>query len=171
MPKSDIFPLLNVTQILGQLVQIFLSEQSKTISTKLRFNIISRFTLLIARYSETLRFHLDTDQVLMLLLVWSTFCNQFATGVFEKVTHESLIFVVFINVALYGIMSLVCASIARLPLFALDPGTCEAGNHPKRFNRFRIWLGGVRFNRKETAAICFCGAAKGSTILYTQNMP
>lgn len=99
----------------------------------------------------------------MLLLVWSTFCNQFATRVFEKVTHESVIFVVFINVALYGIMSIVCASIARLPWFALDRGTCEAITPPKGFTRFRIWLGDGRFNRKETAAICFCGAAKGNT--------
>ena len=98
----------------------------------------------------------------MLLLVWSTFCNQFATGVFDKVTHESVIFIAFINVALYGFMSLVCASVARLPWLALDRGTNEANNPPKGLTRFRLWLGDVRFDRKETAAICFCGAAKGS---------
>jgi len=97
----------------------------------------------------------------MLLLVWSTFCNQFATGVFEKVAYESVIFIAFINVALYGFMSLVCASIARLPWLALDRGINEAGELPMGLTRFRLWLGDVRFDRKETAAICFCGAAKG----------
>ena len=110
-------------------------------------------------------FYLVPGQVLMLLLVWSTFCNQFATGVFEKVTHESVIFIAFINVALYGFMSLVCASIARLPWLALDRGMDEAKGLPKGLpkglTRFRLWLGDVRFDRKETAAICFCGAAKG----------
>ena len=169
--KSRYIPSPYRTQILGQLVQIFWSELSKTISTKLRFNIVGGSILIVVRYSEALRFYLDAGQVLMLLLVWSTFCNQFATGVFEKVTHESLIFVVFINLALYGVMSIVCASIARLPWFALDRGTYEARNSPKRFTRFRTWLGDVRFNRKETAAICFCGAAKGNTTLDAQNVP
>jgi sodium/bile acid cotransporter 7 len=96
----------------------------------------------------------------MLLLVWSTFCNQFATGVFAKVTHESMIFVAFINVALYGFMSLVCVSIARFPWLALNRGIGEERELPG-LTQFRLWLGDVRFDRKETAAICFCGAAKG----------
>ena len=149
------------TQILGQLVQIIWPDQSKMIGTKLRFNIIGGFVTVVALYLEVLQLHLP-GQVLMLLLVWSTFCNQFATGVFEKVTHESVIFIAFINVALYGFMSLVCASIARLPWLALDRGINEARELPKGLTRFRMWLGDVRFDRKETAAICFCGAAKGS---------
>jgi len=127
--------------------------------------------LVTPRYSGGLQPHLDVGQVLILLLVWSTFCNQFATGVFEKVTHASLIFIVFINVALYGIMSVVCASIARLPWLALDRGKNEAGEPTNWLTRFRYWLGDVRFDRKETAAICFCGAAKGSLAWDTQNMP
>ena len=53
--EIDRFPLLIVIQILGQLIQIFWSEPSKTISTKLRFNVIGRYTLAIARYSGPYR--------------------------------------------------------------------------------------------------------------------
>jgi sodium/bile acid cotransporter 7 len=55
------------------------------------------------------------DQVLMLLLVWSTFCNQFATGIFKKVSKETIILVAFLNVALYLFMSFVCLYAARPP--------------------------------------------------------
>lgn len=116
--------------------------------------------MVIARYSEVLQLNLDLGQVLMLLLVWSTFCNQFATGVFTKVTHESVIFIAFINVALYGFMSLVCVCIARLPWLALSREIKEE-RELTGLTRFRLWLGDLRFDRKETAAICFCGAAKG----------
>lgn len=52
--KHDTLPLLIVIQILGQLIQIFWSEPAKMISTKLRFNIIGAYTLIIARYSGAL---------------------------------------------------------------------------------------------------------------------
>jgi hypothetical protein len=57
-------------------------------------------------------------------------------------------------------MSLVCASIARLPWLALDRGINEAGELPKGFARFRLWLGDVRFDRKETALFAFAGRPK-----------
>jgi hypothetical protein len=153
-------------QILGQLVQIVWPEQARVISTKLQFNIIGGVKLAIACPLEILPIspRRIIGQILMLLLVWSTFCNQFATRVFETVTRESVIFIAFFNAALYGFMSLVCACVARLPWLALDHGRNEAGQLPKGLSRFRLWLGDIRFDRKETAAICFCGAAKGNLL-------
>jgi sodium/bile acid cotransporter 7 len=99
----------------------------------------------------------------MLVLVWSTFCNQFATGVFTRVSKETIILVAFLNVALYLFMSLVCLWAARPPFpSSKSPLLPLCGQEESEFIRkVRQVVKRVTFGKKETAAICFCGAAKG----------
>jgi solute carrier family 10 (sodium/bile acid cotransporter), member 7 len=102
----------------------------------------------------------------LLVLVWSTFCNQFASGVFSRVSKETIILVAFLNVALYLFMSLVCLWAARppfpsrngslLPLFGHD------SKEPALVATLRRLVKKATFGKRETAAVCFCGAAKGA---------
>ncbi|KIM29525.1 hypothetical protein M408DRAFT_328771 [Serendipita vermifera MAFF 305830] len=131
--------------IVGQIIQNIWPAQSKRIQDQFRFSIIS--------------------QILMLILVWSTFCNQFAAQVFNRVSKETIILVAFLNVALYLFMSLVCLWVARppfptrkgskLPLFR------GGSKEPALVQAMRRIVRKVTFGKRETAAICFCGAAKG----------
>ncbi|KAG9052687.1 hypothetical protein FS842_009399 [Serendipita sp. 407] len=133
--------------IVGQILQNVSPERVKNISLKFKFSYI--------------------NQVLMLILVWSTFCNQFATRIFWHVSSETIILVAFLNVALYLFMSLVCLWSARPPLpRAKSPllpcfGGGEAEEEPAYMRSVRRLVKRVTFDKKETAAICFCGAAKG----------
>ncbi|KAG8976951.1 hypothetical protein FRB90_008990, partial [Tulasnella sp. 427] len=54
-------------------------------------------------------------QVLLLVIIWSTFCNKFATHAFEAITHESVILICFLGVGLYAFFTAVCLYVARLP--------------------------------------------------------
>jgi len=104
----------------------------------------------------------------MLVLVWSTFCNQFSAQVFSKVSKETIILVAFLNVALYLFTSLICLWTARppfpskrsslLPLFG--PGSVE----PAMIATLHRLVRKITFGKRETAAICFCGAAKGKVL-------
>lgn len=119
---------------------------------------------------------LIAGQVLLLVLIWSTFCNKFGTGVFGTITHESVIMVCFLNVALYLAMTFVCWFVARLPFLAdvhesiqekdqlgmpvMTKGT-ERGSGNRVIVGLKRGLQTMKFDKKQTAAICFCGAAKG----------
>ncbi|KAG8865519.1 hypothetical protein FRC20_009747 [Serendipita sp. 405] len=133
--------------IVGQILQNVSPERVKNISLKFKFSYI--------------------NQVLMLILVWSTFCNQFATRIFWHVSSETIILVAFLNVGLYLFMSLVCLWSARPPLpRAKSPllpcfGGREVEEEPAYMRSVRRLVKRVTFDKKETAAICFCGAAKG----------
>lgn len=99
----------------------------------------------------------------MLVLVWSTFCGQFATGIFDRVSHDTIILVAFLNVALYLFMSLVCLWGARPPLPSPNSPLlpCNGVEESKSMKKLRGFVKKLTFGKKETAAICFCGAAKG----------
>ncbi|KAG8834883.1 hypothetical protein FRC17_006628 [Serendipita sp. 399] len=131
--------------IVGQILQNLSPERVKKISLQFKFSYI--------------------NQVLMLVLVWSTFCNQFATRIFWHVSSETIILVAFLNVALYLVMSLVCLWGARPPLpppkSPLLPCFGGQEEEPAYMRALRRFVKRITFGKKETAAICFCGAAKG----------
>ncbi|GKT43829.1 uncharacterized protein ColSpa_04010 [Colletotrichum spaethianum] len=77
----------------------------------------------------------------LILLVWTTFSAAFKTGALFVTPHASIIFNVFMNVALYALFTLICFYAARPPLSA-----CEA------------------LSREQTIAVCFCGAAKTTSL-------
>jgi len=118
--------------IVGQIVQMIWKDKTKKYRELLRLNYVG--------------------QVLLLVLIWSTFCNKFASGAFKVVSHQSIILICFLNVVLYAFWTGVCLLIARLPFL----GAPREGEY-----KWKTWLRNQRFDKGETAAICFCAAAKG----------
>ncbi|KAJ0136383.1 putative membrane protein, partial [Colletotrichum tanaceti] len=99
----------------------------------------------------------------LILLVWTTFSAAFKTGALFATPHASIIFNVFMNVALYMLFTLICFYAARPPLAA-----CEAVN-PRVASRaapglLRRALTVRRLTREQTIAVCFCGAAKTTSL-------
>jgi len=118
--------------IVGQIVQNLFKDKTKHYRELFRLNYVG--------------------QVLLLIVIWSTFCNKFASGAFKAITHQSVILICFLGVGLYAFFTAMCLFIARLP-FLGAPVEGEA--------KWRTSLRKLRFNKRETTAICFCAAAKG----------
>ncbi|KAK1598745.1 sodium/bile acid cotransporter [Colletotrichum navitas] len=99
----------------------------------------------------------------LILLVWTTFSAAFQTGALYVTPHASIIFNVFMNVALYALFTLICFCAARPP-----PSACEAVN--PRVGRapgpelLRRALTLRRLPREQAIAVCFCGAAKTTSL-------
>jgi sodium/bile acid cotransporter 7 len=104
----------------------------------------------------------------MLVLVWSTFCNQFATGVFTRVSKETIILVAFLNVGLYIFLSIICLLLARPPFPSSTSSILPSSGkqEPQLVEKARRIIKSLTFGKRETAAICFCAAAKGVTVLF-----
>ncbi|TQN68728.1 putative membrane protein, partial [Colletotrichum shisoi] len=99
----------------------------------------------------------------LILLVWTTFSAAFKTGALFVTPHASIVFNVFMNVALYMLFTLICFYAARPPLSA-----CEAVN-PRVASRaapglLRRALTVRQLSREQTIAVCFCGAAKTTSL-------
>lgn len=103
----------------------------------------------------------------MLVLVWSTFCNQFAARVFYRVSKETIILVAFLNVALYLFLSLICLVVARPPFPSHKSPILPYSRQgePASIQTLGRIVKHLTFGKRETAAICFCAAAKGMIIL------
>jgi sodium/bile acid cotransporter 7 len=74
----------------------------------------------------------------------STFCTAFATGSLETVNTPTIIFNVFVNIALCSFFTVISFYMARPPRFL--------SSRAPRFLR--------QINKQETISICFCGPAK-----------
>jgi sodium/bile acid cotransporter 7 len=96
----------------------------------------------------------------LLILIWSIFSNQFEQDAFNLVSSESIILVVFLNLALYLIFTALCVVCTRLPFL---PAKLVDPNAP-RVPRWRKIAAAARFSRPEATAICFCAAAKGLVV-------
>ena len=99
----------------------------------------------------------------LILLAWTTFSGAFATGALEKLSHPSVIFDVFINVALYLLFTVLCFFLARPPKFLVLRVNSVLHSPPlaRRLPTYLIRILTVRrMSREQTVAMCFCGAAK-----------
>ncbi|KAG8889165.1 hypothetical protein FRB98_005640 [Tulasnella sp. 332] len=94
-------------------------------------------------------------QVLLLIVIWSTFCNKFASGALKAITHQSVILICFLGVALYTFFTALCLFITRVPFVRQD------GDSLGKCPRWKSLLRRQRFGKRESAAVCFCAAAKG----------
>lgn len=80
--------------------------------------------------------------ICLLLLVWETFSDAFASGAFKSLSMESIILVVFLNVSLYPFFTLLCYLFCRPPSSLLK----------------------YQISRGQTTAVCFCGPPKSITV-------
>ncbi|GFF83830.1 uncharacterized membrane protein YMR034C [Aspergillus udagawae] len=98
----------------------------------------------------------------LLLIVWMTFSSCFATGALQTLSVQSVLFVVFFNIALYIALTGVCFVLSRPPeVLSVN-----------KFGMQRIFK---RITPEETIAVCFCGPAKstalGIPLLYAMWAP
>ncbi|EAW14549.1 uncharacterized protein ACLA_075890 [Aspergillus clavatus NRRL 1] len=98
----------------------------------------------------------------LLLMVWMTFSSCFATGALQALSVQSILFVVFFNIALYITLTAVCFCLSRPPKIL-------------SVNRFGLQYVFKRISPEETIAVCFCGPAKstalGIPLLYAMWAP
>ena len=111
----------------------------------------------------TTHLHLPKIASFMLLcIIWTAFSNQFKEDTFQSITHQSVILVVFLNLALYLSMTALCLYLARLP--HLPRFITHPPDRPKwRRTLSRIVLA-QRLDKGTTTASCFCAPAKGLTV-------
>lgn len=93
----------------------------------------------------------------------TTFSSAFKTGALFKLDKPSVVFTIFINVALYLLFTVICFYSARPPLFlsrVVNPWVTESKFGKKLPNIIRRALTVKHMSKKQTIAVCFCGAAK-----------
>ncbi|TRX94872.1 hypothetical protein FHL15_004333 [Xylaria flabelliformis] len=105
--------------------------------------------------------------VLLILVAWSTFSGAFETGALTELPKSSIIFNVFINVAEYLLFTIICYYIAYPPRgFTALLNGCIAesriGSHLPATLRRAVTV--KRMPRELVIAVCFCGAAKTTSI-------
>ncbi|WYZ40377.1 hypothetical protein EsH8_IV_000718 [Colletotrichum jinshuiense] len=103
----------------------------------------------------------------LILLVWTTFSAAFKTGALFVTPHASIIFNVFMNVALYGLFTVICFYAARPPLEACDAVNARVADSRllrKAPGLARRALTARQLSREQTIAVCFCGAAKTTSL-------
>lgn len=96
-------------------------------------------------------------------LVWSTFSNAFKTGAIKRLPTQSILFNVFMNVGLYALFTAVCFVAARPPhrlVVAFE--TRAAQRYIPRWAR-RV-IAPKQMSKEQTVAVCFCGAAKTTSV-------
>ncbi|KAK2600307.1 LRR receptor-like serine/threonine-protein kinase RGI2 [Conoideocrella luteorostrata] len=103
----------------------------------------------------------------LILLVWTTFSGAFKTGALLQISTPSLLFNIFMNIALYLLYTAVCFLCARPPaLLAKRVNSLMADS--KAAHRWpaalRAALTVKKIPRGQTIAICFCGAAKTTSL-------
>ncbi|KAH8176211.1 SBF-like CPA transporter family (DUF4137) domain-containing protein [Sarocladium implicatum] len=105
--------------------------------------------------------------VCLVLLVWTTFCGAYDTGALFELSTDSVVFNVFMNLALYLLFTVICFYAARPPLILSDHVNALVVNSswgqklPRSLGRI---LTARRMSKEETVAVCFCGAAKTTSL-------
>ncbi|MCJ1401751.1 hypothetical protein MMC11_004968 [Xylographa trunciseda] len=97
--------------VVGQILQNVLPGPTKLILVKWQLKRLSSFALL--------------------LIIWQTYDEAFATGAFSSVKSDNIIFVIFISIAFYAVWTIICVGLSLL------------------------WLG-----KKDTIAVAYCVPAK-----------
>ncbi|KAI5864571.1 hypothetical protein GGS23DRAFT_453472 [Durotheca rogersii] len=105
--------------------------------------------------------------LLLMLVAWSTFSGAFQTGAFTALPKSSVVFNVFVNIGEYLLFTAVCYWISS------PPGVVtRLVNSHVADSRLGLRLPGAarravtmrRMPRELVVAICFCGAAKTTTL-------
>lgn len=96
-------------------------------------------------------------------LVWSTFSNAFQTGAIQGLPTQSILFNVFMNVGLYALFTGVCFVAARPPHRLVV--AFEARGAQRYLPRWaRRLFAPKQMSKEQTVAVCFCGAAKTTSV-------
>ncbi|KAM0281342.1 hypothetical protein ACHAQH_003610 [Verticillium albo-atrum] len=102
--------------------------------------------------------------VCLVLLIWTTFSGAFQTGALQDTPPASIIFNVFMNLALYALFTVMCFLAARPPaaLARVVNARVADGRFCPRFLKRALRM--RRIPRDQMVAVCFCGAAKTTSL-------
>ncbi|GAW11256.1 hypothetical protein ANO14919_005980 [Xylariales sp. No.14919] len=105
--------------------------------------------------------------LLLVLVAWSTFSGAFETGALTELPKSSVIFNVFINIAEYLLFTTICYYIAYPPqsvavLLNAYIADSKMGSRLPGILRRAITI--KRMPRELVIAVCFCGAAKTTSV-------
>ncbi|KAI0395345.1 sodium bile acid symporter [Xylariaceae sp. FL0594] len=105
--------------------------------------------------------------VLMVLVAWSTFSGAFETGALKELPKTSVIFNVLMNVAEYLLFTVICYYLSYPPrhLVRLSDSLVAGYKIGARLPRgLKRTLSIQRMSPELVIAVCFCGAAKTTSI-------
>ncbi|KAI1146257.1 sodium bile acid symporter [Nemania diffusa] len=105
--------------------------------------------------------------VVLILVAWSTFSGAFETGALTTLPKSSVIFNVFINVAEYLLFTVICFYIAYPPqpvIAMVDAYIVDSRPGSRLPGVFRRAITVKRMPRELAVAVCFCGAAKTTSV-------
>ncbi|KAI0202751.1 sodium bile acid symporter [Astrocystis sublimbata] len=105
--------------------------------------------------------------VLLVLVAWTTFSGAFETGALTALPKSSVIFNVFINVAEYLLFTMICYYIAYPPrVFTTlsQKWLVESKMGSRLPDTLRRAMTIKRMPRELVVAVCFCGAAKTTSL-------
>ncbi|KAI1490845.1 putative sodium bile acid cotransporter [Biscogniauxia mediterranea] len=105
--------------------------------------------------------------ILMALVVWSTFSGAFETGALTRTPKSSVVFNVFMNIAEYLLFTAICFWIASPPRPVVEfvnghIADSKVGLHLPPVARRAVTI--KRMEGIQVVAICFCGAAKTTSV-------
>ncbi|KAJ9134432.1 Sodium/bile acid cotransporter [Pleurostoma richardsiae] len=104
----------------------------------------------------------------LILLVWTTWSGAFQTGALQQLPARSIIFDVFINIAMYAVFTLCCFYLARPPHALVRLLNRHLADSPAARRHapaaLRRALRARRMPKAQVVAVCFCGAAKTTSL-------
>ncbi|KAJ3491281.1 hypothetical protein NLG97_g5621 [Lecanicillium saksenae] len=103
----------------------------------------------------------------LILLVWTTFSGAFETGAIFKISKPSVVWTIFMNIALYLLFTVICFLSARPPRALaqlINPMIADSKLGRRVPNFFRLIVTVRQMCIEETIAVCFCGAAKTTSL-------
>ncbi|KAL2213447.1 hypothetical protein CC79DRAFT_42568 [Sarocladium strictum] len=133
--------------IIGQVVRWTWSEQTVKWLNKLKLGKLSG--------------------VCLVLVVWTTFSGAYHTGALFTLSTPSVLFNVFMNLALYLVFTGICFFAARPPLFftrIVNKTIVDSRVGRSLPGPLRRIITAKRMTKEETVAVCFCGAAKTTSL-------
>lgn len=101
---------------------------------------------------------------MLILIMWQSFSTAFAQNAFERVSHASIIFLVFFNIGIYLFFTVLCFFYAR-PIWIKRIFDHEPHENSTKLYKFGYWLfRPFYWNRRDTVAILLCGPAKTAAL-------
>lgn len=102
--------------------------------------------------------------VMLLLIMYQSFCTAFAQDAFTLVSHASIIFLVFFNIGIYLFFTVMVFFYARPPfiprLLPTEPTAESTRTYKWCYKIFRPFY----YNRRDAVAVMLCGPAKTAAL-------
>ncbi|KXJ94401.1 putative sodium bile acid cotransporter [Microdochium bolleyi] len=105
--------------------------------------------------------------VLLILVAWTTFSGAFQTGSLYSLPTSSVVFNIFINIAEYLFFTALCFYIANPPSWLIrhaNPHLADSTLGARLPSGVRRAVTIKRMVPDQTVAVCFCGAAKTTSL-------